>query len=335
MFTAALLMFSLSAIIASLTSLTHDLVDIKTTIFLMSGPLLMIVALALIAAGRSELPPTAVGMGLAGYLLVMFLSILNARYKWAGWPQLLLAWSGAGFFMAALCCGSQRRTSEILLRYFVLMLFIVNIIGFLMFSFPGAPPRSSLLSWFVKWWTGSPSVDPSRFSVLLLTLSLNDGNLMSTFAGADYHACFCLFCFPFALLMALDPGPVRHRALWRLVGLAATATCATTIFYCRYFLLFLIWAIFFLLFSVVFFFAADIPGSRPFSAVANLEVLVLLELRDLRVGFLHYILNSFWAVGQRKAEVLDEDGEVRFGSADHTKADVLAGAPDGRLVRSR
>jgi hypothetical protein len=49
-------------------------------------------------------------------------------------------------------------------------------------------------------------------------------------------------------------------------------------------------------------------------------------LRDFWGDFLHYILNSFWAIGQWQAEVLEEDGEAGFGTADDAKAEILAGA---------
>jgi len=69
-----------------------------------------------------------------------------------------------------------------------------------------------------------------------------------------------------------------------------------------------------------------VPTISPFSAVAQLGVLILLALRDLRGDFRHYILNSFGSVGQRQAEVLEQDGEAGFGAVDSAKAHVLAGA---------
>ena len=50
-----------------------------------------------------------------------------------------------------------------------------------------------------------------------------------------------------------------------------------------------------------------------------------MKLRDFWGDFRHYILDSFWAIGQRKAEVLEQDSEVWFGAADHAQADRLAG----------
>ena len=55
-------------------------------------------------------------------------------------------------------------------------------------------------------------------------------------------------------------------------------------------------------------------------------MLILLALRDLRGDFRYYILNSFGSVGQRQAEVLEQDGEAGFGAVDSAKAYVLAGA---------
>jgi len=57
-----------------------------------------------------------------------------------------------------------------------------------------------------------------------------------------------------------------------------------------------------------------------------------LELRDFWGDFLHYILDSFWAIGQWQVEVLEEDGEARFGTADDAKAEILAGPRVGRTT---
>ena len=304
MFVAALLMVFLSAIALAVSPITDDFADIKAAIFLVAGPLLMVAALALIAAGRAAPPSKGVAIGLTAYLAALLLSVLNARYRWAGWNELFRVWSGAGFFMAALCIGSERRTSELLVRCFVVMILTINVIGFLMFSFPGFPPQHSVLSYLFKMWH-LRVVGYGQYSHLWVTLymlSQIDQYMMSTFLGGDHYAFFCLLYFPFALLMALDPGPVRHPLFWRGVGLAATAACAATVFFCQYFSLFLVWVVFLLLFGAVFYFVGDIPGSgrRDWLLVVMLAVLVLLT-PNLSVSHFRWgrpsfdSLRIFWA----------------------------------------
>jgi hypothetical protein len=227
---AALLIAAFAAVSVAMTPYTYQLDSIKRVILLVSGPLLMVGALGLLGGRRVSLPPALLA-ALAGWLFVMVLLSLRAPYAWAAGRDLLKTWSAAGYFLAAACLGSSRRGAETFLRGAVLVLLVVNLIGFFMFDPPGGDPNQSLLSqaYQALFATAGPGDDAPRS--LLSTLSNADGALQSTILNSAFYAAYCVFFYPLALLLALDAGPGRGGLFWRVVGLVAALASSASIFF--------------------------------------------------------------------------------------------------------
>ena len=84
---------SLAAITLSMTPFTYQMDDIKYTLFLFAGPILMLMGLWQIGTGRVKPPPRLMG-ALAIYLLVLVVSGLGSHYRWAARDQCASEFAG-------------------------------------------------------------------------------------------------------------------------------------------------------------------------------------------------------------------------------------------------
>ena len=111
---------------------------------------------------------------------------------------------------------------EFFLRFMVIQLLVVNLIGLAMFDFSSEPGQESLLANFYHM-LYPPGTDPdSGIGKMLMTLA--DGKaqvaMQSTILNRDFYAGFCLLYMPFAMLMGLEPGksPLPDRLAHRRLG---------------------------------------------------------------------------------------------------------------------
>jgi len=238
------LVASLFCVVIALTPFTHNLDDIKIPIFLILGPILMIMALGMLASGKAALPSGWVAGSLICYLLVMFLSTLNSEYSWAGWRQICFIWSALGFFLAAHCVGTQRKASEKFLRFLVILLLATNLIGCFMFDFFDNHKHYSGVAFLFRLIYGNDitghinQVNPSQGNItaifnLLFTMSHADSNMQATILSRDFYAAFCVLYLPFSLLVSISPGPTRRPIMWRGLAITATLLSIICIFECK------------------------------------------------------------------------------------------------------
>lgn len=242
------IMISMTLVIFLMTPLTHNLDDIKITLFYLTGPVLMLIGLAAIYLKVVPLPPRVAGLALLGYGLVMVISTLFSNFElkgfhlvptqsdqsWIAWNQTLFVWCAAGFFMSAFCVGSHRSSSRIFLRFLVLTVLATNLIGYFFFDVTNSPDHASGVAKLYKYlYPSDASRDGSALSNLLYTLYTADGALQSTVLNRDFYAGFLLLFLPFSLLMALDPGPTRKPAIWRSIGLVTALLTTLSIFLCQ------------------------------------------------------------------------------------------------------
>ena len=243
-FMFSVLVASLFCIVIALTPFTHNLDDIKIPIFLILGPILMVMALGMLAFGKAALPSRWVAGSLICYLLVMFLSTLNSDYSWAGWYQICFIWSALGFFLAAHCVGTQRKASEKFLRFLVILLLATNLIGCFMFDFFDNHKHFSGVAFLFRLIYGDDitghinQVKPTRGNVtamfnLLFTMSHADSNMQATILSRDFYAAFCVLYLPFSLLVSISPGPTRRPIMWRGLAITATLLSIICIFECK------------------------------------------------------------------------------------------------------
>lgn len=200
---------ALFLLVLVMTPLTYNLDDIKKLWFFNTGPILFLFALGLIVLRLAPPPPRWVGLGLAAYFALMVVSAAASRYSWIGWDMVIFMWCAIGYFMTAMCAGAHRTTSRFFMRYFVIQLFVLNVIGYFMFNFVGGEETSGvavLFNWLYPEQVAprEPGLDRNIYS-LLLTLSRADGVLQSTILNRDFYAATCLLYLPFAVAVAIDP----------------------------------------------------------------------------------------------------------------------------------
>jgi len=279
------LILGLAAVTWAMTSLTHNLDDIKRPIFIIAGPLLMLAGLGLILAGRVPAPPRWVVIGGLGYLLVMAISTLASAYSWAGWPQILLLWSAGGFFIAAMVVASRPPSARILPRGLTVVLLITNFIGFFMYDFSGSPAHPGGIAWLFKLLYHGNENNTGALYNLLSTLAMREarGVMQSTILSRDFYGGFCLLLLPFAMLSAFMPTASPslldrlENLFWRLLGILATLTAILSIFYCHNYLLNVIDCLVIGLMLLGAFFALRRSGlyERLWPAFLGLSILIL------------------------------------------------------------
>jgi O-antigen ligase/tetratricopeptide (TPR) repeat protein len=234
---------SLFLVVIALTPFTHNLDDIKVPIFLTLGPILMLLAIATLAGGKTVWPSRWITAGLSCYLLVMFLSTLTSKYNWAGWYQIYFVWSALGFFLAAHCIGAHRNSSEKFLGFLVILLLATNLVGCFMFDFLDNRKHFSGVAFLFRWLYGNnltdhinqviPTGNVTPWFNLLFTMSNADSNMQATILSRDFYAAFCVLYLPFALLVSISPGPTRRPILWRSLAILAALLSIICIFECK------------------------------------------------------------------------------------------------------
>lgn len=229
----------LALIVLSMTAMTHNLDDIKVSMYFVLGPMLAIIALALIALKVVPLPPKLIAWGLGGWVLVTVISALisdfgHFRYRWVGGYYVQFNWITAGFFLSAMCIACFRRTAEYFLRYLVVMWLTVNLVGMFMYNIAGGDGPSGVQLLYKLLYPNGPSggevTDTLR---LLATLSHAHNDMQSTILSRDFYAGICLLYMPFPMLLILDPGPSRRPNLWRMIGVLGMVLNLVSIFYCQ------------------------------------------------------------------------------------------------------
>lgn len=222
----------LFSIMVSMTALTHNLDDIKVSLYMICGPLLALSGLGLIWLRIVPPPPRWVGIGLAGYLAVNVISTIFSDFKWISGYYIQFNWIAAGFFVSAMCMGANRRSAEYFLRFLVLQILVVNVIGLLMYNLTGSGAFVGWLFEYIYPGRHFSGVEPPNLFRLLMTLNGAQNDMQSTILSRDFYAGICLLYLPFPLLMMLDPGPGRRPNLWRSIAFVAAVFDLMTIFYC-------------------------------------------------------------------------------------------------------
>ncbi|MCE5230413.1 O-antigen ligase family protein [bacterium] len=248
---ACIHIFCLAAITLAMTAYTHNLDDIKALFFYFAGPVLFIIGAGLFALGEAPRPNRWIGAGLVAYFWVLIISTLFSRYSYAGWDQLLWWWSAFGFFVSAMAIGSSRRSGEVLLRGLVVLILVVNLVGFFMYDFAGND--HSGVGLLMQYLYGSPvPTGTTQMYRLLRTLSHAAGNMQSTILSPDFYSAVCLFYLPLAMFLAVKIQK-KGFSLWQTIGFIASLTLTATIFVCFSRFHYPIWLLCVCLFSVAFF----------------------------------------------------------------------------------
>ena len=228
---ASFQMAFLAVIVFALTPKTLHLDDIKLSLFLILGPVMALIALSSMAWGSAPFPPRIVGGGLAAYLAVLLLSTLTSEFSWAGWIRLPFILAAVGFFLGGMTAGSTRRTSVAYLVFLVVLLFIVNLLGFFQYDLFGGGRTG--VAWLYRSLYGAGSVAGPGSPALQLVLQTFDlmtrSTLMSTMLNRDFLAAFCLLHFPMAIALAL----IARRWYLQAIGIATILFSLVSIFLCK------------------------------------------------------------------------------------------------------
>jgi len=228
------LMASLLPIMLALTSLTHNLDDIKISLFYFLGPMLVLLSSLIVARGIAPFPTRHVCWGLLAYGAVTIVSTLCSEYKWEGWWNIVFIWSSVGFFLIAVCIGSHRAASRFFLNFLVLLLLATNLVGFFFYDLAGSPAHPWGIAWVHKLlYHGEENHTGALFNLMITLASEEARNVMqSTILNREFYAGFCALLLPFAALLGLDPGSGR-RVFWRSIGILTTLLSILSIFLCQ------------------------------------------------------------------------------------------------------
>jgi O-antigen ligase len=282
-------MLFLLAIILMFTPKTYSLDDIKKTMFMTFGPLMMGLGLLTFLLRQSDGPPPIIGWALAGFGAVLAISTFLSDYFWIARHEFMMYWSGAGFFVSAMIVGSHRRPSEVFIKYLVFVLLLTNLIGFFLYDFfPGNAQLNAPVENLYRWvYNDKPPTLDFGVQSLLFTFSQDSSMraMQSTILNRDFYAAFCTLYLPLALLIMLDPGRSLSPIFWRIVGGLAAVMSIICVVQCQSKGEYIFGAFTVLLFLGVFYFVGDLHNLRGRVLAALVGGISLL------VGAMFYLLS--------------------------------------------
>lgn len=225
---------SLLCVVLAFSSLTRSVDDVKVPIYFMAGACLMPLAIATLLQRNRALEPAWIHIGLWSYYGVVILSTILSDYSWAGIYQIQFLWAGIGFFLAFYCAGTDRKTSEVAIRFLVIQLMITNLIGVLLYDFSDHPEVRSIIGRiYLALDANHFFASGSRTAALLRTFAGAESNMQSTILNRDFYAGFCCLYLPMAVVMAIDPGQSRYKRLWQAIAIPTVLMSITCIVACQ------------------------------------------------------------------------------------------------------
>lgn len=269
--------FCLFSLVLAMTPLTHNLDDIKYTLHFIYGSVLMLSGVGVLIFYPSLRINRFIAGTLALYTVIYFLSAILSEYHWITFFYVKFHWAALGFFLIPAIIGMRRWSAEVFIRYLVIQLLVVNLIGFFMYAW--MPNDTALVGLLFEWLYGNkPPSAPGTLQTLLYTLSTPGakGSMQATILNRDFYAAFCLLYFPFGLLMIFDPGSTRRPTLWRVLGAIAALLAALSIFYCRSKGEYIFGFLTFILYIPIAYLFGNVPHLRRRHLAAGLIGLVVL-----------------------------------------------------------
>ncbi|MBX7244124.1 MAG: hypothetical protein K1X53_01420, partial [Candidatus Sumerlaeaceae bacterium] len=211
--TAALTLYGL--IVFSFTPYTHQLDEIKWSLFL-TVPSLLLAAGVFVVDPLLLRKPGALPLRLLMLAaFVMGLSLLiNSRYRLTETPALLFQFGGLAFTWIIACHGAAPRRSAGIAVALVAIGLGTAILGMLFYH-----GGLSLVYDAIK--SGTPSASWRPWALLAYTLS-ETRVMYSTILGADFYAQFLVGLIPLALVLMAWPGGLGIRLLGGSAFLAMT-----------------------------------------------------------------------------------------------------------------
>lgn len=217
-------------VIFAMTPYTYNLDDIKMTLLLYFGGLLLPAALGAIACGLAPAPPRFVAWGLGAYVAIMLVSLTASEFRWVGWPTLLFTLASVGFFLGGVSLGATRQTSRIFLMFIAIVLLLVNLFGFFQYDIFNTGEAGVSKLYRFLYGNQPRGANPSGLQHLLFTFSdATSEQLMSTILNRDFYAGFCLLYLPLAVALALS----SHQWRWRAIGILTALFSLLSIFLCK------------------------------------------------------------------------------------------------------
>jgi O-antigen ligase len=217
-------------IVLAMSPATRNLDNIKMALYLVLGPVVLVVALGEMALGRLRRPPVFLVAALAAYFIVSLLSFAFSKYRWVGYPELLFLWASFGFCLGGFAHGVSARGTRVLLLSMTGLLFLVNLLGFFQFDVFGTGSTGVRLLQRLLGGDPDPGASATGLQTLLHTFSASAStSLMSTILNRDFYAAFCLLflAFPIALALLTD-----HKGL-RLWAAATSGLSVLSIMLCQ------------------------------------------------------------------------------------------------------